>query len=281
MTRVARLVPRPDVQRVTLGDLKAVGADGSQQGAVTADSLTVLLSQAIRAADNVLIDKVLSSARGAVLKRTVARLPASEAPQFATALVDRMRRTPARAASLLPWLRSTLTQHASVLTAAPTSRAAMALLAQITEQRTVLLGPMLALRGRLEVLVAAAQPADSEGDAAASMEPLKPLVEVSAADLKQRSLAGFMRGDQSDSDNGDNEEQLDSADEGGAVGYEVEDVCAVQHDQDNDSGSEDDAELDSDEDDDMEGDVDMQDADGDSEPADESDSEEGSEDDDE
>lgn len=56
-------------------------------------------------------------------------------------------------------------------------------------------------------------------------------VEVSAADLKQRSLAGFMRGDQSDSDNGDDEEQLDSADEGGAVRYEVEDVCAVQHDQ--------------------------------------------------
>ena len=52
----------------------------------------------------------------------------------------------------------------------------MALLAQITEQRTALLGPMLALRGRLEVLVAAAQPADNEGDAAASMEPLKPLV---------------------------------------------------------------------------------------------------------
>ena len=124
----------------------------------------------------VLIDKVLCSARGVVLKHTVARLAPADAPQLFTALVERLRRVPARAASLMPWLRAALTQHASVLAAAPSSRAAMSVLTQLAEQRTALLGPMLALRGRLDVLVATAQPPDAlamHGDAA---EPFKPLV---------------------------------------------------------------------------------------------------------
>lgn len=135
-----------------------------------------------------LIDKVLSSGRGAVLKHTVARLAAADAPQFFAAMVERLRRTPARAASLLPWLRAALTQHSSVLAAAPSSRGAMSLLTQLAEQRTALLGPMLALRGRLDVLVASAQLADSAGLAGASTEPFKPLVRTLHCHSRLRSV---------------------------------------------------------------------------------------------
>ena len=111
-----------------------------------------------------------------MLKRTVARLAAADAPQLFTALVERLRGTPARAASLLPWLRAALTQHASVLAAAPPSRGAMSLLSQLAEQRTALLGLMLALRGRLDVLVAAAQPLEVAAAPGEIVQPFQPVV---------------------------------------------------------------------------------------------------------
>lgn len=53
-------------------------------------------------------------------------------------------------------------------------------------------------------------------------------VEVNAADLKQRTLARFMRGEQSDSEDGGNDqEESDDAADGGPLGYEVEDVYAA------------------------------------------------------
>jgi hypothetical protein len=122
------------------------------------------------------MEKVLSSGSGRVLKRTVALLPAAEARRFFESLVNRLRRTPARAASLLPWLFAMLTQHASVLAAAPSSRSAMTMLAQLSNQRTALLGPMIALQGRLDVLVAASQSTTTAGEEGGAAEPFTPLV---------------------------------------------------------------------------------------------------------
>lgn len=55
MNRVAKLMPMAGPQRVTEADVQGAGAvvDTGPQGAITADSLTVLLTQAIRAADDV------------------------------------------------------------------------------------------------------------------------------------------------------------------------------------------------------------------------------------
>lgn len=51
---------------------------------------------------------------------------------------------------------------------------------------------------------------------------------MNAADLKQHSLARIMRGELSDSDDGANEgnDQEEFQDEGGTLGYKVEDVYA-------------------------------------------------------
>jgi U3 small nucleolar RNA-associated protein 5 len=119
-----------------------------------------------------LLDKVLSSGSGGVLKRTMARLPAADAAPMLTALVARLSRGPSRAAALLPWLRAVLTVHASALATAAGGRDAMAVLSQLAATRAALLHPMLALRGRLDVLLAAADAAQPAGVAAAHLAPL-------------------------------------------------------------------------------------------------------------
>jgi hypothetical protein len=51
---------------------------------------------------------------------------------------------------------------------------------------------------------------------------------VHASDLKRRMLAGFLQGEESDSDDGNSSkhEELAGADENGPLGYEVEGVDA-------------------------------------------------------
>lgn len=103
-----------------------------------------------------LLEKVLSSGRGVTITRTVQRLPAASAVAFFQQLVGRLQRTPARAAALLPWLRAALLHHAAALSASPQAQAALGRLGGIVRQRAEALQPMLALRGRLEVLLATA-----------------------------------------------------------------------------------------------------------------------------
>lgn len=73
------------------------------------------------------------------------------------ALVDRLQSKPARAAMLLPWIRGVLLAHSSYLAAAPGIDAYMAQLQRLAEARTAMLPPLLALRGRLDFVLAQAQ----------------------------------------------------------------------------------------------------------------------------
>lgn len=116
-----------------------------------------------------LLERALRSARGNTITRTVQRLSASTAVALFHLLVARLQRTPGRAASLLPWLRAVLLHHAAALSASPPAQEAVRRLNALVRRRAEALQPMLALRGRLEVLLATASLRD--GDGADEFEP--------------------------------------------------------------------------------------------------------------
>eukprot|EP00892_Ulva_mutabilis_P004366 jgi/Ulvmu1/2300/UM013_0147.1 len=248
--RLARLFPELPAAAASAA---AVGPDGgrSTREPITADSLTVLLTQAIKAGDKELLEKVLSSGRGVSITRTVQRLPAASAVAFFQQLVTRLQRTPARAAALLPWLRAALLHHAAALSASPPAQAAVAQLGGIVRQRAEALQPMLALRGRLEVLLATATVRDDAADAA-----FEPKVHVAASSLKPQSLKSAIHGVESDDDAGDdasgeeyevedpyNPEAGASSDDGGseeASGSDEEEELSEDEEAGSESGDEED-----------------------------------------
>ena len=126
-------------------------------GAPRADSLAVLLAQALRSGDAPLLEKVLSVNDAAVAAATCRRLPPELALQLLQAALVRLQARPARGAQLARWLRATLLAHAAYLAAAPRAAPLLAALFALLESRLELHRPLSQLAGRLELLLEAAR----------------------------------------------------------------------------------------------------------------------------
>lgn len=134
----------------------APAAPSAFDGAVPrADSLAVLLGQALASNDTALLERVLSVSDRKVAANTVARLRPEQALAFLAAAVSRLQTSPARGARLAHWIRETLAAHAGHLTAAPGAGQLLAALYGILDARLALYRPLLALSGRLDLLLAA------------------------------------------------------------------------------------------------------------------------------
>jgi U3 small nucleolar RNA-associated protein 5 len=88
-----------------------------------------------------------------VIRNTIARLAPTDAALFLKAAVERLQTRPARAGALLPWLRATLLSHTAYLSTAPGVQAHLTAVYQLIEARLAVFQPMLALRGRLDLVL--------------------------------------------------------------------------------------------------------------------------------
>ena len=120
-----------------------------------ADSLAVLLGQALASNDTALLERLLSVSDRKVAANTVARLRPEQALAFLAAAVSRLQTSPARGARLAHWIRETLAAHAGYLTAAPGASQLLTALYGILDARLALYRPLVALSGRLDLLLAA------------------------------------------------------------------------------------------------------------------------------
>ena len=120
-----------------------------------ADSLAVLLAQALASNDTALLERVLSVSDRKVAANTVSRLRPEQALAFLAAAVSRLQTSPARGARLAHWIRETLAAHAGYLTAAPGANQVLTALYGILDARLSMYRPLLALSGRLDLLLAA------------------------------------------------------------------------------------------------------------------------------
>mmetsp|Transcript_3545 Transcript_3545/g.5995 ORF Transcript_3545/g.5995 Transcript_3545/m.5995 type:complete len:486 (-) Transcript_3545:1031-2488(-) len=158
------------------------GADAAEVAAPLpkADSLGVLVAQAVRAGDRALLERCLAVADVAVVSNTVARLAPMDALALLEQLLLRLQARPGRGMQLACWLRAVVVSHPAYLMAAPGARKHMTALFQMLEARVAMLRPLLTLAGRLDLLLAQQQNASANRRKGASKEG--PLVEYIEAD---------------------------------------------------------------------------------------------------
>lgn len=97
----------------------AAGAVLLGEGPVKADSLAVLLQQALRSGDRALLERCLGLSDARVVRNSVRRLLPMDAAALLRACVERLQSRPARGQQLAAWIRAVLLHHTAYLMAAP------------------------------------------------------------------------------------------------------------------------------------------------------------------
>jgi U3 small nucleolar RNA-associated protein 5 len=118
-----------------------------------ADSLAVLLAQALLAEDRALIERCLSVADPNVVRNTVERLQPHSAIQLLRAALDRMRSKPSRGEQLARWMRTVLLHHAGHCATSASARRAVAELRSVADAHAAMQPSLLSLLGRLDLLL--------------------------------------------------------------------------------------------------------------------------------
>ncbi len=98
---------------------------------IKADSLYVLLTQALRSGDRTLMERCLHVSNDRVISNSVARLVPMDAAALLRALVERLGSKPSRGQQLAAWVRAVLLHHTAYLMAAPGVQPIMTALYQV------------------------------------------------------------------------------------------------------------------------------------------------------
>ncbi|KAG2422682.1 hypothetical protein HXX76_015846 [Chlamydomonas incerta] len=195
------------------GTSGAPGASSSMPGGSSkADSLSVLLTQAIRSNDRALLERCLATSSATVITNTVARIVPMDAALFLKAAVDRLVSKPNRAVQLVPWIRAVLHHHTAYLMSAPGVQPALTSLFQAIDARVRLHDPLLRLYGRLGLVL------HHTRTDKASAGPERPGPEVEYVDDLEEEPAAedpFAPAPVSDDDEEEDDEQSGSEEEDG------------------------------------------------------------------
>ncbi|KAF3911547.1 hypothetical protein ABW20_dc0109624 [Dactylellina cionopaga] len=119
-----------------------------------ATSLTTVLSQALKTDDRALLETCLQVTKADMIESTIQRLDSLLAADLVMKLAEIIARKPGRAGSLMVWIQKTLVNHGGHLLTLPDLVRTMASLQRVLGKRAEALPKMLALRGRLGMLVA-------------------------------------------------------------------------------------------------------------------------------
>jgi hypothetical protein len=201
------------------------GPAGAGGAALRSGSLTVALTQALKAGDDTLLEQCLAagavggararrSGASSTISITVARVPAPLVLRLVSKLVSRLQSRVNRAGELLPWVRECLRQHTAYLMTVPELGAELATLYRIVEARAEARARLLPLQGRLDLLLSQVTAAPG-----AALEAVAPVTVYSeAADiLARQNGAGGDSDDDEDEDDDDfgSDGEMDGGDSAG------------------------------------------------------------------
>lgn len=119
----------------------------------SADSLVVLIEQAIQSSDNSLLEHCLSVKDAHVVEATARKLPSGRVLLLLRSLVAKFEKRPTRGLLLARWLSALLRHHTSFLIAVPDLARQISGLGQMLEQRLSSYTRLASLAGRLDVLM--------------------------------------------------------------------------------------------------------------------------------
>ncbi|KAI9716738.1 MAG: Small subunit (SSU) processome component [Chrysothrix sp. TS-e1954] len=134
-----------------------VGAPNRTLSVPTATSLGTVLTQALRTDDAELLESCLQVPNLDSIRATIERLHSSLAASLLQKLAERMHRRPGRAGSLMVWIQWTIVAHGGYLAGQPAAMKQLQTLYQVVKQRATSLQPLLALKGKLDMLEAQLQ----------------------------------------------------------------------------------------------------------------------------
>ncbi|KAK9820726.1 hypothetical protein WJX74_004699 [Apatococcus lobatus] len=152
--RVAALQLDEDQAEPTNGAQQAEPAETSISGRITAESLTTLLTQAVRSGDKALLERCLQMGNNMVVTNTVRGLAPGDAAEVLQAVVARLQSKASRGTQLAGWLRPLLLHHAAHFASLPGVQPVLVALYQAIEARLAMQNPLLSLAGRLDLLTA-------------------------------------------------------------------------------------------------------------------------------
>ncbi|KAK6345436.1 Small subunit (SSU) processome component [Orbilia javanica] len=187
-----------------------------------ATSLTTVLTQALKTDDRALLETCLQVTKVDMIESTIQRLDSLLAADLVMKLSEIIARKPGRAGSLMIWIQKTLVNHGGHLLTLPDLVRTMASLQRVLGKRAEALPKMLALRGRLSMLVAqmklrsmARDRLGAGGDSAVIYVEGANKDDESSSEEDEDDVAGDFEEteDEDDSDDGANG-VLDSASEG-------------------------------------------------------------------
>ena len=187
-----------------------------------ADSLAVLLSQAISNEDNALLERCLSVKSPKTVSKTARQLSPGDATTLVRMLVQKLQSSPRRAAELTAWIKAAIVHHAGYFSGTGACKESFSSLHQIIDSRLSSYNSLVSLNGRLELVLACSR----HGEAKESLDGFgrfgRPLVTATIDEdggiEVQDAAAAIGLEDNSDSDNDSDEEaERDDMDTGDDV----------------------------------------------------------------
>ncbi|KAI9789326.1 MAG: Small subunit (SSU) processome component [Peltula sp. TS41687] len=120
----------------------------------SATSLGTVLTQALHTNDANLLESCLHLSDILVIRSTIQRLDSSLATALLTKLAEKLHSRPNRAGRLMIWIQWTLVSHGGYLAGQPELMRKLGALHQVLRERASGLQPLLALKGKLDMLEA-------------------------------------------------------------------------------------------------------------------------------
>lgn len=125
---------------------------GAALATPTHQSLTTVLTQALRTDDVDLLESCLATSNSTVVRNTVEGIDSTLAGTLLTKLAARLYRKPGRAGSLMSWVQWTLIAHGGALASQPKVVQGLGGLQKVLAERSKGLNSLLALKGKLDLL---------------------------------------------------------------------------------------------------------------------------------
>ncbi len=122
-----------------------------------ADSLAVLLSQALSNEDNALLERCLSVKSTKTISKTARQLSPGDATTLVRMLVQKLQSSPRRAAELTAWMKAVLVHHAGYFSGTGACKESFSSLHQIIDARLSSYSSLVSLSGRLDLVLACAR----------------------------------------------------------------------------------------------------------------------------
>ncbi|RFU79351.1 utp5 [Trichoderma arundinaceum] len=140
------------LQQSSAGSNAVVQSSRNVVAPPTHQSLTTVLTQALKTDDTDLLESCLHTTDIPTIRNTIERIDSSLAGILLNKLAARLHRRPGRAGTLMTWVQWTLVAHGGALAAQPKLLHDLNSLQKVLSERAKGLNSLLALKGKLDIL---------------------------------------------------------------------------------------------------------------------------------